>query len=158
MATDRTPARVYRLFRFAVFAITAIALAYIASRYSFTEIPTDGLDPELMKGERVLVDEWGGAADRLEPGQFVIYDASLDEKRTSLAGEVAAAPGGTYPGEASDRSRPPVPGLPPDGRVPEGHAVILNGENSRSDLPDSRIFGPIDVRAIRGRILARLPF
>lgn len=157
--TASAPLRVLRLFRIAVFAATAVALVYISSRYSFTEIPTDGLDPDLMKGDRVLVDEWGGKAGRIEAGQFVIYDAVIDERRASLVGEVAAAPGDRYPSEAAaEVPRPSVPGLPEDGVVPGASAVILNGSRSRSELPDSRLFGPVDVRAIRGRILARLPF
>ncbi len=155
--TGVAPARVARVVRLVVFGATLAAIVYLSSRYGVTDVPADNLDPDLLVGERILLDEWGASADRLERGQFVLYDAVEGGARVSLVGVVACEPGAEYPPD-DERDYPPVPDLPEDGRVPGTHAIILNGAHSRSKRPDSRSFGPVDVRAIRGRILGRLPF
>ncbi len=127
-------------------------------------ISGSSMEPTLHDGERVVIDKLGPTFSDLESGEIVIFTSPLDPSKNLVKRVIGVA--GDKISLRGDRvflNEKPLPeayalrGLyqQDDERiVPPGHIFVL-GDN-RPQSKDSRHFGAVECKAVRGRVLFRL--
>jgi signal peptidase I len=164
-------------------AVTA-ALALMALRFVWTyrtiRIPewNDQMAPTLSPGEKVIVHPGKRGASQFGRGELLVYAVRAVDGVSLRFGRVAALPGdrvdrggegsagvlvnGAPPADAPVVLSPAEPQSDDTGgeaparvHVPDGTVYVLN-DNTTSTLSDSRTLGPIDERAIQGKVVMPL--
>ena len=140
--------------------VLAIFLAFVLRFFFIDTYLIDGpsMEPSLHEGERLLVSKISYRLRRPVPGEVVVFGEPGRENR-SLVKRIVAVEGQTLEirrgrvvldGEEVAEDYIANPGndsLPPQ-RIPAG-AVFVMGDN-RSNSWDSRYFGTVSIRDIRG--------
>lgn len=117
------------------------------------------MQPNLYKGDRVLIEKVGYRFHLPKRGDIVVVDRPGDEvsliKRVmGLPGETVEVRNGhvTIDGQKIEEPWVVYFGGPDYGpaKVPDGHVFIV-GDNRRASR-DSRVIGPVAIRAIEGRV------
>jgi len=164
------PNRILRISRWGLLAATALCALALLYRFRFVNVTPgcDALAPEIAMPRRVLVDRLPVLNlpifdDALARGDVVVYNARVRDRTVTHLGVVGAVPGDEIE-RLDDGLRvsgidAPLPPAPEEvkGRVPPRSYLLFN-RNPHSTVPDSRVFGWIDERAILGRLAAVVPF
>lgn len=139
----------------------ALLLAFRALAFTIFVVDGNALEPELMRGDRVLVNRWsyglrtGGMGglfrygricrDKVQPGDLVAFDSPVDSYPGVLVCRCTAGPGDTVRTAAGVQV---VPGL-----------VNCDDEDcywmeavGKGNPTDSRYFGPVPEKYIIGRV------
>ena len=168
-----------------VLILLALAIAFLIKTFLFQAffIPSESMTPTLKVGDRVLVNKLSYDLHDVNRGDILVFEAPLSarsdgiedlvKRAVALAGETITAdgdghllidgrrleepylPAGTI---STFTDVPPGCGTPVDGGagcvVPVGR-VFMMGDN-RGASKDSRVFGPIDIDTIVGRVFVRI--
>ena len=132
-------------------------------RLGMIVIRVEGLSmvPTLEPGQRVLaLRPW--LAGHLRRGQIVIMEKESGDLDRSVSGSflsikrIVALGGETYTTEVSSQSSAILPELqtPRVWQIPAGH-IFVCGDNREKSL-DSRTWGPLPLRHVRGVVLTKL--
>jgi len=105
----------------------------------------DSMAPALQPGDRVLVDLWTYRQRSPLPGEIVLFRGPLPEE-TVLIKRAADFPPGPPPGVRA--------ALWPGRGGSSSGAVWVRGDNAERSA-DSRVFGPVPLERMRGRVLVR---
>lgn len=169
----------------AVLILLALGIAFVIKTFLFQAffIPSESMTPTLKVGDRVLVNKLSYDLHDVNRGDILVFEApasarsdgieDLVKRAVALPGETITSdgdggllvdgreldepylPSGTV---STFTDIPPGCGTPADGSagcvVPAGH-VFMMGDN-RGASKDSRVFGPIDVDTIVGRVFIRI--
>ncbi len=168
-----------------VLILLALAIAFVIKTFLFQAffIPSESMTPTLKVGDRVLVNKLSYDLHDVNRGDILVFEAppsarsdgieDLVKRAVGLPGETVTSdgdgqvlidgrrlkepylPAGTV---STFNDVPPGCGTPADGSagcvVPEGR-VFMMGDN-RGASKDSRVFGPIDIDTIIGRVFVRI--
>ncbi|MFO7591378.1 MAG: signal peptidase I [Acidimicrobiia bacterium] len=168
-----------------VLILLALVIAFLIKTFLFQAffIPSESMTPALKVGDRVLVNKLSYDLHDVNRGDILVFEAPVSARSEGIADLVkraVALPGETITNDGDgglliDGRRldepylpagtvstfsdvPPGCGTPADGSpgcvVPKGHAFMM-GDN-RGASKDSRVFGPIDVDTIVGRVFVRI--
>ena len=168
-----------------VLIVLALVIAFLIKTFLFQAffIPSESMTPTLKVGDRVLVNKLSYDLHDVNRGDIVVFEAppaarsdgieDLVKRAVGLPGETITADGNGHllidgrrlsepylpRGTVSTFTDvPPGCGTPADGSngcvVPKGH-VFMMGDN-RGASKDSRVFGPIELNAIVGRVFVRI--
>ncbi|HEU5302050.1 MAG TPA: signal peptidase I [Acidimicrobiia bacterium] len=168
-----------------VLILLALVIAFLIKTFLFQAffIPSESMTPTLKVGDRVLVNKLSYDLHDVNRGDILVFEApasarsdgikDLVKRAVALPGETITDDGdghllidGRRLGEpylpagtvSTFSDVPPGCGTPADGSpgcvVPKGHAFMM-GDN-RGASKDSRVFGPIDVDTIVGRVFVRI--
>lgn len=163
----------------------ALVIAFLIKTFLFQAffIPSESMTPTLKVGDRVLVNKLSYDLHDVNRGDILVFEAPASARSDGiedLVKRAVALPGETITNDGDghlliDGRRldepylpagtvstfsdvPPGCGTPADGSpgcvVPKGHAFMM-GDN-RGASKDSRVFGPIDVDTIIGRVFVRI--
>lgn len=163
----------------------ALVIAFLIKTFLFQAffIPSESMTPTLKVGDRVLVNKLSYDLHDVNRGDILVFKAppaarsdgieDLVKRAIALEGETITADGDGHlliDGSPLDEPYlptgtistftdvPPGCGTPADGGpgcvVPKGRAFMM-GDN-RGASKDSRVFGPIDVDTIVGRVFVRI--
>ncbi len=122
-------------------------------------IPSESMEPTLVKGDRVLVNRFEYRFTDPKPGDVVVFhppiapDEDYIKRVVAVGGDtVEVKDGALYVnGVAQDEpylKDPSINGLFPEETVPEGYLFVMGDNRNRSG--DSRVFGPIELDSILG--------
>jgi len=152
-----------------VAAALGIALLIKAFLFQAFYIPSESMVPTLLTNDRVLVNKLSYRLHDVHRGDIVVFEAPEGQEQENvkdLVKRVVALPGELVEtrdgrvyvdGQPLDEDYLPSgtvsEGLPPT-RVPAG-SVFVMGDN-RSQSRDSRVFGPIPLDDIVGRVFVRI--
>jgi len=165
--------------------LLALVIAFLIKTFLFQAffIPSESMTPTLKVGDRVLVNKLSYDLHDVNRGDILVFKAptsarsdgieDLVKRAVALPGETITADGDGHllvDGRRLDEPYlpagtistftdvPPGCGTPADGSsgcvVPKGR-VFMMGDN-RGASKDSRVFGPIDVDTIVGRVFVRI--
>ena len=168
-----------------VLILLALVIAFVIKTFLFQAffIPSESMTPTLKVGDRVLVNKLSYDLHDVNRGDIIVFKAppsarsdgieDLVKRAIALPGETITADGDGHlliDGRRLDEPYlpagtistftdvPPGCGTPANGSpgciVPSGYAFMM-GDN-RGASKDSRVFGPIDVDTIVGRVFVRI--
>jgi len=123
-------------------------------------IPSESMEPTLVKGDRVLVNRFEYRFTDPKPGDVVVFHPPISPDEDYIK-RVVAVGGDTV--EVKDGSlyvngvaqvepylkQPFIEGTFPQETVPEGYIFAMGDNRNRSG--DSRVFGPVKLDAILGQ-------
>lgn len=148
-------------FIFALVVAAAVLLAFRALAFTIFAVGGNALEPELMRGDRVLVNRWsyglrtGGenslfrygriCRSRVGKGDLVAFDSPDDSRPGVLVCRCVAGPGDTVRTAAGVQI---VPGLV---NCDEEDYYWMEAV-SKGNPTDSRCFGPVPESRIIGRV------
>ncbi len=147
-----------------LFLLIILALcARLYHHYASVGITSDSMAPTLMAGDKVIVDKMAYLKSPPKRGDIVVFEDPrgggelLTKRVIGLPGEWVLILKGTVFINGRPLSEPYVKHnireRPQAWFVPKGYVFVL-GDN-RACSEDSRDFGPIEIRRIRGKVVWR---
>ncbi|MHB0978641.1 MAG: signal peptidase I [Thermoleophilia bacterium] len=122
-------------------------------------IPSESMEPTLVKGDRVLVNRFIYRFREPEPGDVIVFhppiapDEDYIKRVVATAGDTIAVKDGQLfvNGEPQDEpylKEQFIEGVFPEETIPEGYVWAMGDNRNRSG--DSRVFGPVKRQSILG--------
>ncbi|MFD5514819.1 signal peptidase I [Streptomyces sp. NPDC127066] len=148
--------------RTVLLAMPAVALAVGTFLVEPVRVESTSMEPTLMSGDHLLVDDRAYRDHPPRPGDLVVFDgadATLVKRVVAVGGDTVAIEDGVLEVNGSAVEEPAVDPKTVDGmyygpaRVPAGTVFVL-GDNRRHSV-DSRQFGPVPVGEVTGRVILR---
>jgi len=146
----------------AAFAIAMLVQAFIVKPFT---IPSESMEPTVMVGDRVLVNRLVYHLHGPRPGDVIVFHepgqppsaTPLIKRVVAVGGDTVAVHNGFLYLNGKQQAEPFIMGHPILGEfaqvaVPAGYLWVM-GDN-RNDSADSRVFGPVGVKAIIGEAFA----
>jgi signal peptidase I len=123
-------------------------------------IPSESMEPTLVKGDRVLVNRFEYRFTEPAPGDVIVFhppiapDEDYIKRVVAVGGDTVEVKKGALfvNGVAQEEpylKEPYIEGLYPEETVPEGYIFAMGDNRNRSG--DSRVFGPVKLESILGQ-------
>lgn len=122
-------------------------------------IPSESMEPTLVKGDRVLVNRFVYRFREPERGDVIVFhppiapDEDYIKRVAAVGGDTVAVKDGRLfvngePQEEPYLKESYIEGAFPEETVPEGYVFAMGDNRNRSG--DSRVFGPVRLQSILG--------
>ncbi len=122
-------------------------------------IPSESMEPTLVKGDRVLVNRFIYRFREPERGDVIVFhppiapDEDYIKRVAAVAGDTVAVKEGKLIVNGEPQNEPYlkeeyIEGVFPEETVPEGYVWAMGDNRNRSG--DSRVFGPVKLQSILG--------
>lgn len=122
-------------------------------------IPSESMEPTLVKGDRVLVNRFVYRFRDPEPGDVIVFhppiapDEDYIKRVVAVAGDTVEVKDGKLFVNGEPRDEPYlkeqfIEGAYPEETIPEGYVWAMGDNRNRSG--DSRVFGPVKLGSILG--------
>ncbi|HZK49795.1 MAG TPA: signal peptidase I [Thermoleophilia bacterium] len=123
-------------------------------------IPSESMEPTLVKGDRVLVNRFVYRFNDPKPGDVIVFhpptapEQDYIKRVVAVGGDTVEVKGGLLfvNGVAQDEpylNERNIEGVFPSETVPEGYVFAMGDNRNRSS--DSRVFGPVKLESILGK-------
>jgi signal peptidase I len=122
-------------------------------------IPSESMEPTLVKGDRVLVNRFEYRFTDPKPGDVVVFhppiapDEDYIKRVVAVGGDTVEVKDSTLYVNGVAQEEPylkeqSIRGIFPEETVPEGYVFVMGDNRNRSG--DSRVFGPVKLDSILG--------
>jgi signal peptidase I len=151
--------------RTAAVALVLLVVAVRVLALGWYPATSNSMAPTIARGDRVVVDKLVWRLRDLGPGDLVTFSSPVDGERlvkrvVAVAGDTVALEDAVLVVNGRPVREPYVDHSRIDGTyfgpvtVPPGHLFVL-GDNRFGSI-DSRVYGPVPLDAVTGRVLAVL--